>query len=335
LAARLLDSQWPEAAMAVLVQQVREPLEELQLRATIPRLTEIDDGVSLQVQDQYEEHPYPRWVKLAPTGEPRNIVGYLCQKFPLATFDRGHTGERTDFLVAGCGTGQHPIGTALRTPGAKMLAIDLSISSLAYAKRKTRELGLTVIEYAQADILELQALDRSFDVIESSGVLHHMADPWAGWQILVSLLRPGGYMKTGLYSEIARRDVVRIRNFIAEKGYGSTDDEIRRCRQDLMSLDADFGATLSSPDFFATSTCRDLLFHVQEQRMNLSGIGAFLERNRLQFLGFEIDVAVLNAYKLRFPDDQAATNLSQWRIFENENPDTFANMYQFWIQKPR
>ena len=67
--------------------------------------------------------------------------------------------------------------------------------------------------------------------------------------------------------------------------------------------------------------------------MTLTGIDAFLRSNNLAFLGFEIDSQILKAYKLRFPDDRAATNLAQWQVFENENPDTFFGMYQFWIQK--
>ncbi len=335
LADRLLDTQLPQAVTAVLVQQVREPAEELQLRATIPRLTNIEDEVSLLVQDQYEENPYPRWVRTAPAGKAKNIIGYLCQKFPLAAFKRHGKSGNIDILIAGCGTGQHSIGTAQRTQGAQVLAVDLSISSLSYAKRKTRELGLTSIEYAQADLLKLGALGRSFDVIESVGVLHHLADPWTGWRVLLSLLRPGGFMKLGFYSDIARRNIVRIRDFIAEQGYSSTANEIRRCREDLMALDksADFGTTIKSSDFFSISNCRDLLFHVHEHRMTLTSIEAFLRENNLAFLGFEIEGDVLHAYKLRFPDDRAATNLGQWQIFENENPDTFFRMYQFWIQE--
>ena len=70
--------------------------------------------------------------------------------------------------------------------------------------------------------MRLGALGRTFDLIESNGVLHHMADPWAGWRVLLSLLRPGGFMRIGLYSEIARWGVVAARALIAQQGYGAT-----------------------------------------------------------------------------------------------------------------
>ena len=62
----------------------------------------------------------------------------------------------------------------------------LSLASLSYAKRQTEALGLRNIEYAQADILELGTLDRMFDTIVSTGVLHHMAAPEAGLSALLS-----------------------------------------------------------------------------------------------------------------------------------------------------
>ena len=332
---RFLEKQWPGEFAAVLLQQLREPAEEQQLRASIPRLTTIEDEVSLLVQNQYEENPYPRWIKADPAIKVKNIAAYLLQKFPQASIKRTSKSGNIDVLVAGCGTGQHSIGTAQRIQGAQVLAIDLSMSSLCYAKRKTQELCLTSVEYAQADLLKLGPLGRSFDVIESVGVLHHLADPFAGWQVLLSLLRPGGFMELGFYSAAARRNIVRIWNFIAERGYSSSASEIRRFRQDLMDMDnnAGFGAALNSADFFSTSTCRDLLFHVQEHRMTLTGIDEFLRKSNLAFLGFEIDTDVLHAYKQRFPDDRAATNLVQWQIFEKENPDTFSSMYHFWVQK--
>src|SRR5256886_12917699 len=44
-------------------------------------------------------------------------------------------------LVAGCGTGQNAIAAAKRFSDASVLAIDFSRASLAYAMRKTREIG--------------------------------------------------------------------------------------------------------------------------------------------------------------------------------------------------
>ncbi|HEX2760482.1 MAG TPA: hypothetical protein VHM27_08210, partial [Rhizomicrobium sp.] len=90
---------------------------------------------------------------------------------------------------------------------------------------------------------------------------------------------------------------------------------------------------LRAPDFYSISACRDLLFHVQEHRLTLAEIDAFLCDNGLKFLGFAIDDAVIAAYRRRFPDDTAAIDLAQWQDFENDNPDTFAGMYQFWAQK--
>jgi hypothetical protein len=122
---------------------------------------------------------------------------------------------------------------------------------------------------------------------------------------------------------------------IAGRGYGTTAHDIRRCRQELIALSghANFGAAVHSPDFFSTSACRDLLFHAQEHRMRLGDIDAFLRDNGLTLLGFEIGGDVLHAYRRRFPDDPAAANLAHWQTFENDQPGTFAAMYQFWIQK--
>jgi SAM-dependent methyltransferase len=332
---RLLDMLWPRAVNALLAQQVREPEEEQQFRLTLPQLTPIDDKVSLLVQNQYEENPYPRWIKPAPAISPGTIDRTISRKFPLSSFLPLGKNVAPDILIAGCGTGQQPINTAQNFPGTRVLAVDLSLASLCYAKRKTKELGLTMIEYAQADIMKLESLGRTFELIESIGVLHHLADPLAGWSVLLSLLRPRGLMHLGFYSEVARRGVVLARSFIAEHGYGSTADDIRKCRQELMELDngTRFGAALKLVDFFSTSDCRDLLFHVQEHRMTLTEIDVFLRGNDLQFLGFDIKPDVIKAYRQRFPEDAAATNLANWEIFENENPDTFIGMYLFWIQK--
>ena len=209
-ASSLLTRSWADAIGLLLTQQIREPLEEESDRNAIPVLTPIDDAVSLQVQHQYEESPYPRWTAI-PQIEPTSVVHFLRDRLNIVPMSWPQTTAGVDILIAGCGTGSHSIDSAQQFPTARILAIDISRSSLAYARRKSRALGLTNIEYGQADILKLASLGRRFDVIETVGVLHHLADPAAGWRELLSLLRPHGLMLVGLYSATARQSLTAAR----------------------------------------------------------------------------------------------------------------------------
>ncbi|HKS62749.1 MAG TPA: tetratricopeptide repeat protein, partial [Xanthobacteraceae bacterium] len=332
----LLRRSWPEPVAAVIDQQIREPHAEADSRAAIPRLTPIEDGVSRLVQQQYEQNPYPRWITLEPLRKYDSIDALMRREYPHAPFRPTGRGGNVDILIAGCGTGRHSIGIAQQFERSKVLAIDLSAASLGYARARTGALGVTNIDYAQADILQLGSLGRTFDMIQSAGVLHHLADPWAGWRVLNSLLRPGGVMFIALYSETARRDVVAARAFIAERGFGSSLDDIRSARAEMMAQ-AD-GSPLRNVaffnDFFTTSECRDLLFHVQEHRMTLPAIRDFLAASGLTFLGFEVDFRTAQLYAARFPADRAMTDLDQWHAFEQDRPYSFASMYRFWVQKP-
>ena len=328
-ASSLLAQGRPNAIERLLTQQIREPLEEEAGRKDIAALTPIDDAVSLQVQNQYEESPYPRWIAV-PQIEPTTVVHFLHDRLNIVPLSWPQSTVGVDILIAGCGTGSHSIDSALRFPKARILAIDISRTSLAYARRKSRALGLTNIEYGQADILKLASLGRRFDVIETVGVLHHLADPAAGWRVLLSLLRPHGLMLVGLYSATARQSLAAARAFIAERGYRATAEDIRTCRQDLIQR----SGMPPFRDFSSTSGCRDLLFNVMEHQFTIPQIEAFLDENRLTFLGFEqLPPDVLRQFQQQFSDAGALRDLGSWHAFEQANPLTFGNMYFFWVQK--
>jgi len=333
-AERLLAAGEGGPAADVLRQQIREPRAEELVRTAIPALTPI--AVSSEaVRAQYESSPYPRWVRLERRPDPLPFNAELRRLLPHGSFTPLPDDRSPEVLVAGCGTGAEAVAFVQQFRGARVLAVDLSRASLGYASRKTQELGVSGIAYAQADILELGRLGRSFDVIQSVGVLHHLSDPFAGWRILLSRLRPGGFMALGLYSRIARRLVRRAQEFIRAHGYTDSAQDIRRFRQDLMALDAadELRLLSRSRSFYALSDCRDLAFHVREHQLTLEQIGAFLSDNGLRCIGFELDPRTLSRYRTRFPEDPGCASLANWGRFESDNPDTFSGMYQFWVQR--
>lgn len=333
--ALLAHETWSGGMAALLDRHVREPLDEDARAKGMERLIPVDDAVSRAVRTQYEENPYPRWRHAGLLDAPMPVDRVVRAVLPHVALEPGPWLVAPEVLVAGCGTGRETVWVANQIAGARVLAVDLSLASLAYAQRQTEALGIASVRYAQADILGLAALGRRFDLVQSVGVLHHMADPLAGWRILTGLLQPHGIMKIGLYSARARGAVTAARDLIARRGYDATPEGIRRFRAEVWGLPADHPVApiRHSPDFYNISACRDLLFHVQEHCTTLPEIAGWLEVLGLEFLGFQFDdPAMLRIYRTRFPEDPNATSLTLWDRFEAEHPHTFAGLYQFWVR---
>jgi SAM-dependent methyltransferase len=309
----LLSRRWPSAITALLRQQIEEPLVEARDRASIPVLT--TGTGNTEVRQQYEENPYPRWT-LLPRERPAEDGA-----------------APSSILVAGCGTGYHSIAIAQLYPDAQVLAVDISLASIGLARRKTSEAGLRNLAHAQADIMGLGDFDRRFDRVEAIGVLHHLDDPLAGWRLLLGLLHPGGTMAVGLYSRPARAGINAARAFVADAGYRPTADGIRACRQALIQHERstlrDHVTTLT--DFYSMSECRDLLFNAMEHQFTIADIRSFLAAEELQFLGFDLESTVLEAFRQQNPG--AETDLACWERFEAAHPQTFLDMYVFSVRR--
>ena len=313
--------------------QIKQPLEEIKLVSSIKSLDKIVDNVSKKVRKQYEENPYPRW-RHTYKNLTSNFLIQLNNEIKPNKVEYNNKFNSPNVLVAGCGTGQHIAIIADKYLNANIIGIDLSLTSLAYAKRKVEELNLKNVEFLHADILKLKNLKRKFDVIECVGTLHHMKDPITGLKILLDLLEPHGFLKLGLYSEIARQNIVKARNFIKRKKIKSTTEDIRNFRETINNenIDTSLKKIFQSKDFYSTSMARDLMFHVQEHRFTLPEISKMLKNLNLEFLGFSNQFVKTKFSKI-FPNDKKNISLDNWNQFENSNPDTFYNMYQFWVKK--
>lgn len=298
-------------------------------KKNIARLTSIDDDTSRKVQEQYEDFPYPRWGNYA--------LGAFSREMYDHTIEGYLKGKKADILVAGCGTGREAIELAAVFSDSHVTAVDLSLTSLSYAQMKAEKHKVENITFAHGDILRLGETGKKFDYIASSGVLHHMKDPEAGWAVLNDLLKPGCAMRIALYSEQARRGIVKAHEIIKDKGFKDNADGIRAFRREIPALmnKHDLRLIMRYRDFFTMSECRDLLFHVQEHRFNLMQIKGILTKFKLDFAGFHLSPASIALYKKEFADDPEAINLETWHKFEERHPDTFADMYLFWCRKQK
>ena len=320
-------------SQTVIKLQVLDHELENRLQSEIPTLKKLNNKISLKVQSQYEKNPYPRWVMLGLPLRPNTIKEVVSQIALNLDNKEIESVVKPKVLIAGCGTGQHSIGTASRFKNADVLAIDLSRRSLAYAKRKTVELGIDNIRYMHADILNLKKSENKFHIIESSGVLHHMEDPTLGLTILSSCLNRGGLMKIGLYSEEARKHVVKIREEIRVSGLEPEDRQMKLFREQLKTSQNQHHKIIrNTSDFFSLSDFRDLVFHVQEHRFTIPQIKRHLSQLGLSFCGFE-GTEVISKFRSVHPSSADLYDLDTWHRFEISNPWTFMGMYQFWCQK--
>ncbi len=332
----------PAAAMYRPPSTLRaEVIEEQSLKATIPEIAPITDAVSLSVQAMYETNPYPRWTHLArrPTVDVRAA---LMRDFPHAT-PVAFGDEPLEVLMPGAGTGQHPLTVASSYANARVTGVDLSRASLAYGKRMAARYGIDNIAFLRGDILDLPQLGRTFDHAECVGVLHHMADPKAGLHAISAVLRPGAFLRLGLYGESARALVVKARRDIEAARLPSTLDGLREFRRKVMSGEWRRLRPLTAwEDFWSASLLRDLCFHVQEHRFTVSRLRTFLDGSGLRFLGFEFNVGAsqsaaanagpLELYRARFPNERTMSDLARWEQLEREKSNLFPG-YAFVCQK--
>ena len=304
------------------------PVEERDAIAAVPALTPIADGVSQAVRDQYTALPYPRWsVTRAITAQPRRVVAGA-----IAGPERSLPPDPSPLrvLVAGCGTGKHAVDVATRFANADVLAIDLSRTALGYATAQARRMGIENLRFAEADILALGTIGQTFDHIESVGVLHHMAEPIAGWRVLRGLLAENGTMRIGLYSRRGRA-AIQAAQSVAVK-FPNDAEGLRALRRHIQALPPDHPAApvCQELDFYTLSGVRDALAHAHEHDFTLLEIRDMLQAMDLEFMGFEAITADQGQRQGGRP--ASGDPLAEWDAREQANPDLFHLMYQFWCQ---
>lgn len=172
------------------------------------------------VKAQYEALPYP---PRDPALEMQRLIHKIGDN--LIILNHYCFGGGRDFsrgfrvLVAGGGTGDSTIYLAeqLRQLGGEVVYLDLSEASLAIARERARIRGIENIRWLQASIMDIPELDLgSFDYVNCTGVLHHLASTEAGLDVLKRVLKPDGVILLMLYGKYGRRSVYDMQSLLRQ-----------------------------------------------------------------------------------------------------------------------
>ena len=256
----------------------------------IPNLRLPADARAEAVREFYERAPFPGYPPretlqgLRARGGRSSFAQLLDQSIPCDA----------RIVDVGCCTGQ--MSLFLAQTDRVVIGVDVTRASLRLAAAAAERFGLDRVLFVETDLQQPGLAAGAFDVVFSSGVLHHTADPRRSFARLARLARPGGAIVLGVYNAFARIPL-RLRRTIARlSGFRIIpfDPVLRDRRQEPARREA---------------WRRDQYQHPEEHRHTLAEVQAWFKEN---------DVTYLRAYPSAVLDDEPtdlfASAVDNWRV---------------------
>lgn len=229
------------------------------------RLRERGDARTETVRTFYGDAPFPGY-------PPRLTLSALRARASRSEFamllDAAIPGDAR-VVEVGCGTGQ--MSLFLATAERLVVGADLTRASLELAADAARRFGLRRVRFVETDLFSPGLAAGSFDVVYSSGVLHHTPDPPAAFAAVARLARPGGIVVIGLYNVFARL-LHRLRRVIA-----------RATRYRVIPFDPVLRDRAAEPARHE-AWLRDQYRHPEEHRHTLGEVRRWFRDNDIEYL---------------------------------------------------
>jgi SAM-dependent methyltransferase len=193
-----------------------------------------------------------------------------------------------DILIAGCGTNQAAV-FAFGNPGANVVAVDISRPSLDHQQYLKDKHGLHNLRLHLLPIEELSSLGRQFDLVVSTGVLHHMAEPLTGLTALAGRLRPDGVMALMLYGKHGRIGVELLETVFRDMGLGQDDASVQIVKDTIATLPEDHPVNSylkRARDLQDDAALVDTFLHGRTRNYTVDECIAFVNSAGLEFQGW-------------------------------------------------
>lgn len=237
-----------------------------------------------------------------------------------------------DILIAGCGTNQAAV-FAYVNPGAKVVGIDVSQASLDHQRFLKEKYALANLELHQLPIEAVASLGGQYDLIVSTGVLHHLADPAIGMRALGQCLRPDGVAAIMLYAHYGRIGVELMQAIFREIGLQQTASDLFTVKEAVALLpDAHplRGYLSYAPDLQFDAGLVDTFLHSRDRSFTVDQCLDLVAAADLAFQGWFLT----SPYEPPSPPGggfyaavSALPNRQRWRVMERINTENACHFF--------
>jgi len=231
----------------------------------IPRLRLAGNQRIDAVRTFYEAAPFPGY-------PPRDSLHALHKRAERSEFarllDEAIPGDAR-VVDVGCGTGQMCL--YLARADRVVIGADLSRPSLQLGAAAAGRFRLDRVLFIETDLQQPALANGAFDVVYSSGVVHHTPDPRAAFARLARLAPPGGTIVLGVYNAFARIPL-RLRRAVA-----------RLSRFHFVPFDPVLRERAHQPER-REAWLRDQYQHPEEHRHTLAEVQQWFDENDTEYL---------------------------------------------------
>ncbi|MFQ3679996.1 MAG: class I SAM-dependent methyltransferase [Pseudanabaenaceae cyanobacterium] len=307
------------------------------------------DAVTAAVAQLYDTFPFPPDPLLDEAPPGYNWRWSWPAAYAFCTGGQLPTRTRPRILDAGCGSGVSTEYLAHLNPTADITAIDISEGTLKVAReraRRTCDASQRQLVFRQLSLYDVAELPGEFDLINSVGVLHHLADPVGGLQALAAKLAPGGLLHLFLYAKIGRWEITLMQEALRLLRTRLPDASLARA----VRLGRDVFAALPETNRLRQREQQrwslenqrdecfaDMYLHPQEIDYEIPSLFALLDQTDLRFVGFSNpQVWQLERLLGRNPEllarAETLAERDRYRLIELLDADI--SHYEFFLTRP-